>query len=214
MEAPARTQARSKSFLSRKATKKHEDPHAQNGHAARSASMDTQERDLEVARPVFNPFAASIIPDPLNELPTWYHREVEAATASAAQFRVKYPLHNPVGPRWYRNHHLLPPTVDGRPPSVFSPSFPPMASAPERGQDPSGMAGPSRTPSGSPLPTPTSSQIRIQEPFHPRSRKVSQSTHHGVEISDGADPHSPNGDHHAQYDPPEVRYTHAISRGI
>ncbi|TBU39088.1 hypothetical protein BD309DRAFT_1083644 [Dichomitus squalens] len=203
MDAPARKQTRGKSFLTRKATKKHEEPHAQNGHATRSASTDTQERDPEAARPTFKPFAISIIPDPLNELPTWYHREVETATASAAQFRVKYPLHNPSGPRWYRNHHLLPPTVDGRPPSVFSPSFPPMASAPERGQDPSGMAGPSRTPSGSPLPTPSSSQIRIQEPFHPRVRKVSQTTNQGVDLANGADPNSPDGNHHSPYDPPE-----------
>ncbi|RPD64813.1 hypothetical protein L227DRAFT_541117 [Lentinus tigrinus ALCF2SS1-6] len=194
MEASSRKQARSKSFLTRKASKKHpEDRNAKHKgqYSARSASLEVQEKEQDTARPLFNPFAISIIPDPLNELPTWYHREVESATASAAQFRVKYPLHNPSGPRWYRNHHLLPPTRDGRPPSVFSPSFPPMASAPERAQDPSRMAGPSRTPSGSPLPTPSSSQIRIQEPFKPRSRKVSQNTHDNVDISDGADPYSP-----------------------
>ncbi|KAI1789762.1 hypothetical protein LXA43DRAFT_548674 [Ganoderma leucocontextum] len=196
MEVVGRKQARSKSFLTRKASKKQDDTHTlQNGYPARNASLDMQEKDPETARPFFNPFAISIIPDPLNELPAWYHREAESPTASAAQSRVKYPLHNPSGPRWYRNHHLRPPTVDGRPPSVFSPSFPPMASAPERGQDPSGMAGPSRTPSESPLPTPTSSQIRIQEPLNPRQRKISQDTYHGVELSDGADTWSPNGNH-------------------
>lgn len=192
MEASGRRQARSKSFLSRKSSKKHpEERNAKQKGGARSASLDMQEKEQQdAARPLFNPYAISIIPDPLNELPSWYHREVESATASAAQFRVKYPLHNPAGPRWYRNHHLLPPTKDGRPPSVFSPSFPPMASAPERAQDPSRMAGPSRTPSGSPLPTPSSSQIRIQEPLKPRSRKMSQNTHDNVDISD-ADPYSP-----------------------
>ncbi|KAI0756761.1 hypothetical protein C8Q80DRAFT_1340553 [Daedaleopsis nitida] len=192
MEVAGRRQTRSKSFLSRKSTKKEQEAHAQQKSTctARSASLDTHEKE-DVARPLFNPYAASIIPDPLNELPSWYHREVEAATASAAQFRVKYPLHNPTGPRWYRNHHLLPPTHDGRPPSVFSPAFPPMSSAPERGQDPSRMAGPSRTPSGSPLPTPSSSQIRIHEPPKPRNRKISQNTQDNVDILNGADAWNP-----------------------
>ncbi|KAI0715357.1 hypothetical protein C8Q76DRAFT_693153 [Earliella scabrosa] len=193
MDGAGRKQARSKSFLTRKASKKQqEDPHAQQkgAYGARSASLDMQEKE-DAARPLFNPYAISIIPDPLNELPSWYHREVETAAASAAQFRVKYPLHNPAGPRWYRNHHLLPPSSDGRPPSVFSPSFPPMSSAPERGHDPSRMAGPSRTPSGSPLPTPSSSQIRIQEPLKPRTRKISTNTQDIVEIPDGTDAWNP-----------------------
>ncbi|KAI0361361.1 hypothetical protein OH77DRAFT_1391213 [Trametes cingulata] len=205
--APARTKPRSKSFLTRKSTKKHDDPPPKQRsatehdlHDARSAGLDTREKEQETARPPFNPFAYSIVPDPLNELPPWYHREVEFATASAAQFRARYPIHNPVGPRWYRNHHLLPPTKDGRPPSVFSPSFPPMASAPERSQDPARMAGPSRTPSGSPLPTPTSSQIRIQEPLKPRSRKVSQTTHDNVDMMDGTDPWGTNWHHESPYD--------------
>ncbi|KAI9060546.1 hypothetical protein FKP32DRAFT_1577620 [Trametes sanguinea] len=203
-----RSKQRSKSFLARKSTKKHEEPPLakQRSHTdqanfdSRSASLDVREKEQDHARPFFNPFAYSIIPDPLNELPSWYHREVESATASAAQFRARYPIHNPVGPRWYRNHHLLPPTKDGRPPSVFSPSFPPMASAPERAQDPSRMAGPSRTPSGSPLPTPTSSQIRIQEPPKPRSRKVSQTAHDNVDMMDGTDPWGTNWHHQSPYD--------------
>ncbi|KAI0830557.1 hypothetical protein BC628DRAFT_1312760 [Trametes gibbosa] len=206
----ARTKQRSRSFLNRKSTKKHDDhPTKQRSatdhgqHDARAASLDIQEKEYFNSPPLFNPFAYSIIPDPLNELPIWYHREVEVATASAAQFRVRYPLHNPVGPRWYRNHHLLAPNKDsGRPPSIFSPSFPPMASAPERAQDPARMAGPSRTPSGSPLPTPTSSQIRIQEPPKPRSRKVSTNTHDGVDMLDGTDPWGTNWHHESPYDIP------------
>ncbi|KAI0639651.1 hypothetical protein C8Q77DRAFT_1046509 [Trametes polyzona] len=206
--AQGRTKQRSKSFLARKSTKKHDDPppkqRSATDHGAqydpRASSLDVNEKEQENARPLFNPFAYSIIPDPLNELPSWYHREVEFATASAAQFRARYPLHNPVGPRWYRNHHLLPPHKDGRPPSVFSPSFPPMASAPERAQDPARMAGPSRTPSGSPLPTPTSSQIRIQEPIKPRSRKTSTNTHDGVDMMDGTDPWGTNWHHESPYD--------------
>ncbi|KAI0660325.1 hypothetical protein C8Q70DRAFT_883527, partial [Cubamyces menziesii] len=203
-----RTKQRSKSFLTRKSFKKHDEPPPtkqrsateQGSYDPRSASLDMHEKEQGLPHPFFNPFANSIIPDPLNELPSWYHREVETATASAAQFRARYPIHNPVGPRWYRNHHLQPPNKDGRPPSVFSPSFPPMASAPERAQDPSRMAGPSRTPSGSPLPTPTSSQIRIQEPPKPRPRKVSQATHDSVDIVDGTDPWGTNWHHSSPYD--------------
>ncbi|CDO73467.1 hypothetical protein BN946_scf185013.g102 [Trametes cinnabarina] len=207
-EHQARNKQRSKSFLARKSTKKHDEPplakqrsHTDQGNLdTRGTSLDVREKEQDNARPLFNPFAWSIIPDPLNELPSWYHREVEFATASAAQFRARYPIHNPVGPRWYRNHHLLPPNKDGRPPSVFSPSFPPMASAPERAQDPARMAGPSRTPSGSPLPTPTSSQIRIQEPPKPRSRKVSQTAHDNVDMMDGTDPWGTNWHHQSPYD--------------
>ncbi|KAI0778428.1 hypothetical protein BD413DRAFT_609040 [Trametes elegans] len=197
--APARTKQRSKSFLGRRSTKKHDQPPApkqraatdHGPHDARPVSMDMHEKAQENARPMFNPFAYSLVPDPLNELPPWYHREVEVATASAAQFRAQYPLHNPVGPRWYRNHHLLPPMKERRPSSVFSPSFPPMSPASERTQDPARMAGPSRTPSGSPLPTPSSSQIRIQEPPKPRSRKVSLTAHDNVDMMDGTDPWDP-----------------------
>ena len=207
-DPPGRTKQRSKSFLTRKSSKKHDEPPPtkqrsateQGSYDPRSASLDMHEKEQGLSHPFFNPFANSIIPDPLNELPSWYHREVEFATASAAQFRARYPIHNPVGPRWYRNHHLQPPNKDGRPPSVFSPSFPPMASAPERAQDPSRMAGPSRTPSGSPLPTPTSSQIRIQEPPKPRPRKVSQATHDSVDIVDGTDPWGTNWHHSSPYD--------------
>ncbi|KAI0801026.1 hypothetical protein C8Q74DRAFT_461764 [Fomes fomentarius] len=193
MEVAGRKQARSKSFLTRRASKKQQEVNHEQQKAVygvRSASLDNQEKEDGI-RPMFNPYAISIIPDPLNELPSWYHREVETATASAVQFRVKYPLHNPAGPRWYRNYHLLPPTHDGRPPSVFSPFFPPMSSAPERAQDPSRMAGPSRTPSGSPLPTPSSSQIRIQEPLKPRTRKISTKTQDNVDTSNSADAWNP-----------------------
>ncbi|KAI0652093.1 hypothetical protein C8Q79DRAFT_1005322 [Trametes meyenii] len=206
-DASGRTKQRSKSFLARRSTKKHDEPPAKQRSATehgprdpRGVSLGVHEKEQENARPFFNPFAYSIIPDPLNELPSWYHREVEFATASAAQFRARYPLHNPVGPRWYRNHHLHPPTKDGRPPSIFSPSFPPMVSAPERAQDPARMAGPSRTPSGSPLPTPTSSQIRIQEPPKPRSRKVSQTAHDNVDMMDSTDPWGANWHHESPYD--------------
>ncbi|KAJ2966916.1 hypothetical protein NUW54_g13667 [Trametes sanguinea] len=59
---------------------------------------------------------------------------------------------------------------------------------------------PSRTPSGSPLPTPTSSQIRIQEPPKPRSRKVSQTAHDNVDMMDGTDPWGTNWHHQSPYD--------------
>lgn len=146
------------------------------------------------SRPVFK----SVIPDQLAELPAWYS-DAEWTSASAAQFRAKYPLHNPLGPRYYRNHHLAPMSLDRRPPSVFSPSFPPMAASNERLPDPAKVAGPSRTPSGSPLPTPTSSQVRIHD-VRVRTRKLSQGTHDGVDLMDVTDPWGMNWHHQSRYD--------------
>ncbi|KAL4241634.1 hypothetical protein ABKN59_000804 [Abortiporus biennis] len=140
----------------------------------------------------------SIIPDPLSELPPWYTTDVGSVIASTAQFRSRYPMHNPIGPRWYRNHHLAPPTFEKRPPSVFSPSFPPMAAGADRLPDP-GLPGPSRTPSSSPLPTPSSSQIRIHD-IRGRTRKVSQTAHDNVDMLDVTDPWGTNWHHQSPYD--------------
>ena len=63
MDGAGRKQARSKSFLTRKASKKQqEDPHAQQkgAYGARSASLDMQEKE-DAARPLFNPYAAPLI---------------------------------------------------------------------------------------------------------------------------------------------------------
>ncbi|OBZ79448.1 hypothetical protein A0H81_00797 [Grifola frondosa] len=200
--------SRGKGFLSRKSVKKHSDtpPKSPSSSSERFSSFAAQKNfvDNELLarpRPLFMPHAVSIIPDPLGELPPWYHKEVEYAATSAVQFRTKYPMHDPIGPRWYRNHHLLAPVQEGRPPSMFSSAFPAMVPAPEHTQDPAHMSGPSRTPSGSPLPTPSSSQVRIQEPAtKPRSRKTSQTAHDTVDMLDVTDPWGTNWHHESPYD--------------
>ncbi|KAF8273995.1 hypothetical protein EI94DRAFT_1794648 [Lactarius quietus] len=136
----------------------------------------------------------SIIPESLKELPSWYHTEGEWAAASALQFRARYPIHNPVGPHFYKNVHLLPPN---RPSSVFSPSFPPMSTEPTSVP----IIPPSHSPSGSPVPTPSSSQTRIVDPAGKvRTRKLSNTAHDNVDLLDASDPHGTNWHHESPYD--------------
>lgn len=199
--------SRGKSFLSRKSVKRSE---SQDQIQARS-NVETQSldgnikgkeransEDLTPPRPLFP--HRSIIPDPLNELPAWFTMDqsnVSSAIHYAAQFRSRHPIWNPMGPRWYRNHHLRP-SRDKRPPTVFSPSFPPMAASIDRTQD-GKMPGPSRTPSGSPLPTPSSSQVRIHD-VRVRTRKTSQTAHDDVDMMDVTDPWGTNWHHESPYD--------------
>ncbi|KZT30737.1 hypothetical protein NEOLEDRAFT_1237943 [Neolentinus lepideus HHB14362 ss-1] len=147
-----------------------------------------------------NHFAGlSILPEVIPELPAWYNDGLEWIAASAIQFRVRYPVHNPAGPKWYKNQHLIPPSERDnamRPPSIFSPSFPPMT-APETSED----WDPSRTPSGSPLPTPDSSQVRINEVgIRVRTRKTSQGAHDPVDLLDVSDPWGSHWHHESPYD--------------
>lgn len=144
-------------------------------------------------------FSHSIIPDPLGELPAWSKKENDMAAANVSTFRIKFPLHNPQGPRWYKNHHLIPPSALNPPPSFFSPSFPPMAaSLHDRSEDSTRPPGPSRSPSGTPLPTPSSSQVRIPETGgKPRSRKTSQDN---VDLMDLSDPWGTHWHHESPYD--------------
>lgn len=164
--------------------------------------MDSNANDTDDEEQDNNPISRSIIPDPLRELPTWYKKEADLAAANISTFRVKYPLHNPLGPKWYKNNHLIPPAIlnpHNRPPSVFSPSFPPMApSLLDRSQDSSRLPGPSRTPSATTLQTPSSSQVRIQElPGKPRSRKTS---HDNADLLDASDPWGTHWHHQSPYD--------------
>jgi hypothetical protein len=158
------------------------DPLHAPGPVSREPSSDT-------LSPIPN---RSIIPESLKELPSWYQTEGELAAATTRQFRGRYPIHNPVGPRFYRNVHLLPPN---RPASVFSPSFPPMST------DPVSTTTPSRTPSGTPLPTPSSSETRIPDPSGKgRTRKISNAAPDTVDLLDASDPHGTNWHHESPYD--------------
>lgn len=149
------------------------------------------------------PISRSIVPDALAELPAWYNSD---EWTSPSFYRSKFPMHNPVGPRYYKNYHLLPfgyGKPPKRPPSVFSPSFPPMASSSNQdlSEDATRLAGPSRTPVTSPLPTPSSSQTRVGDTAgKPRSRKTSQTAHDTVDLLDVSDPWGTNWHHGSPYD--------------
>ncbi|KAG6862174.1 hypothetical protein C0995_004256 [Termitomyces sp. Mi166 len=143
----------------------------------------------------------SVIPDS-RDLPASHNKDVWKSVPIPSH-RVRYFIHNPVGPRWYKNHHLIPPsetTPAARPPSFFSTSFPPIAASAsqDRLEDPTRIAGPSRTPSNSPLPTPNSSQTRVED--RPRTRKLSETAHDAVDLWDVTDPWGTNWHHHSPYD--------------
>ena len=142
----------------------------------------------------------SIIPDPLQGSPLWHIKELHGAVPLPVH-RGRYPLHNPFGPRWYRNHHLIPP-AQPRPKSFFSPSFPSIPPAQlESLDDRSRALDPNRTPSGSPLPTPTSSQTGITDNGgRTRSRKTSQTAPDPVDLLDVTDPWGTNWHHQSPYD--------------
>jgi hypothetical protein len=135
----------------------------------------------------------SIILESLKELPSWHHIEGEWAAASALQYRAKYPIHNPVGPHFYKNVHLSPPN---RPNSVFSPSPPPMSTEPASAP----IVPSSHSPSSSPIPTP-SSKTRIVDPSGKvRTRKLSNTAHDNLDLLDGSDPYGTNWHHESPYD--------------
>lgn len=163
--------------------------------AGDARDMDKQEEQRDIVTPLS--FASrSIIPEALAELPSWYPTD-------DSLHKMRYNLHNPVGPRRYFNHHLIPPShkkPSSRPSSIFSPSFPPMATSPQDSDDLTRLPGPSRTPSNSPLPTPSSSQTRVGDAGKPRSRKTSQNATDGVDLLDLSDPWGTNWHHQSPYD--------------
>ncbi|KAA1468058.1 hypothetical protein DENSPDRAFT_847963 [Dentipellis sp. KUC8613] len=191
---------RKKSIFSRKSKRANTAP-------AQLDSMSDKTRDadagsLTTLESVDNfgmPATRSIIPDPLNELPAWFNKEGEWAASPVHLFRSRYPIHNPVGPRYYKNIHLLPHAPGKRPSSVFSPSFPPMA-AEGTSDEPAWKPSPSRSPSGSPLPTPSSSQTRIPDGVPRRTRKLSNTAHDAVDLLDVSDPWGSNWHHQSPYD--------------
>ncbi|TFY78034.1 hypothetical protein EWM64_g5979 [Hericium alpestre] len=212
MDSPNTTSTnhgRKRSIFSRRASKRastmlvHSSAHDSFGDKVKGADSDsvlTYE-----SRDTFNqPLSRSIIPDPLNELPAWFNKESEWASAPVHVFRSRYPIHNPVGPHYYRNQHLTPPSSKKRPSSVFSPSFPPMSAEGEQTDEPGWMPDPSRMPSGSPLPTPSSSQVRLDASPNAapktRTRKLSNTPHDAVDLLDGSDPWGANWHHQSPYD--------------
>ncbi|KAJ7293090.1 hypothetical protein C8J57DRAFT_1161530 [Mycena rebaudengoi] len=200
------------SLWSRKSLKRASSNPKPNGHpppgpvaSSSSSSLVRQPpRSQEDYRPQASdvvppmPLSRSIIPDPMRELPAWYNEE-QGGSKERMGRPLRYNLHNPVGPRWYRNHHLIPPTGRTRP--VFSPSFPPMSPSGilERSEDSSRMPNLSRSASNSPLPTPNSSQTGIQD-VGPRSRKNSQTAHDNVDLLDVSDPWGTPWHHESPYD--------------
>lgn len=148
--------------------------------------------------------STSIIPDVTLDNSAWAAKELEWSTSSAVVFKARHPIHNPMGPRYYKNHHIIPPHAkrEVRVPSIFSPSFPPMApSMHTRSQDSAWAAGPSGSQSGSPVPTPNSSQTRINDPStKSRSRKTSQTAHDNVDLLDATDPWGQPWHHQSPYD--------------
>jgi hypothetical protein len=212
----SRKQSTTKRFLwSRKSTKKQLETPVNNvpvlGKLASPVTDSDQEKRLEEDKDQFDDktdlmmssLSRSIIPDALGELPAWFIKENELAIGQTTSYRIKYPIHSPFGPRYYKNQHLVPTSqlrAAARPPSVFSPSFPPMAaSSHDRPEDSTSRPGLSRTPSGSPLATPTSSQADVA--VKPRSRKTSQTTPDTVDLLDVTDPWGTHYHHQSPYDP-------------
>ncbi|GJE99655.1 hypothetical protein PsYK624_159260 [Phanerochaete sordida] len=210
----SRSQRDSKGTLSRKLSKRKEQPaqtpppeEVHGGAAAhdtdskgkqRAHSSATPEPELQYQPPTPVVPVRSIVPDTLASLPSWYSLEVEWAAASAPLLRKKYHIHNPVGPRYYKNHHLFPPSLEKRPPSVFSPSFPPMPPSSDRLPDTAMVSAPSRSPSGSPQPTPSSSQVKIHD-VRGRTRKISQTAQENAETLN-TDPWGSNLHDRSPYD--------------
>lgn len=116
-----------------------------------------------------------------------------------ARQKARYLIHDPIGPRWYKNYHLTPPTNHSRPPSALARKIGSSQNLVLPEEPPT--AGSSRSPSGSPRGTPTSSQVRVAEAnAGNRSRKVSQTAHDETDLMDGTDPHGTYWHHDSPYD--------------
>ncbi|KAH9964233.1 hypothetical protein BC827DRAFT_1154192 [Russula dissimulans] len=148
--------------------------------------------------PSDQPFAKDSPSEPLHS-PGHISREPSSDTLSSNPNRSIIPEPLRQLPSWYRTETELAAATTrqfrGRPSSVFSPSFPPMST------EPAPTASPSRPPSGTPLPTPSSSQTRIPDPSgKARTRKLSNTTPDNVDLLDASDPHGTNWHHESPYD--------------
>lgn len=136
--------------------------------------------------------SSSLVPETLPVQPT-------QDIPNAAQFRAKYNLYNPVGPRFYQNVHLIPSHHRSPPSDSFSTSFPPIRTAIGARAGHTADSGLTRTPSGSPIPTPNGSQTRLGTDGQ-RTRKVSQTAHDNVDMLDRSSPYPTNWHHDSPYD--------------
>ncbi|KIY66029.1 hypothetical protein CYLTODRAFT_491818 [Cylindrobasidium torrendii FP15055 ss-10] len=183
-------------------------PPANKGAPGTEESIRTSADEQTETRDILSPLTStgmdvgrSIVPDTAATIPEWYAKD------ESTRHQTRFNIHNPFGPQRYYNHHLLPPSARkqaSRPPSIFSPSFPPMA-VNQDPDDPTRQRSPSRTPSNSPLPTPSSSQVRLDQP---RSRKTSQTARDEVDMLDASDPWGTNWHHQSPYD---IGSTHNVN---
>ncbi|KAJ7926023.1 hypothetical protein B0H13DRAFT_1974297, partial [Mycena leptocephala] len=174
------TKRKSSSLWSRKSLRRTSNSQSQQQRTSTSQSHQpgpapplTSPSTSSLARPPPRTFSdhergesADTVP-PMPELPAWYREN--------SNHSGRYPMHNPVGPRWYQNHHLVPPS------NARSLTRPPSEST--------RMPNLSRSASNSPLPTPSSSSSQMDHV--PRSRKTSQTAHDNVDLLDVSDPSSP-----------------------
>ncbi|KZT41387.1 hypothetical protein SISSUDRAFT_306140 [Sistotremastrum suecicum HHB10207 ss-3] len=106
--------------------------------------------------------------------PAWHRKQGDWNSTPPAYYRSYYTIDNPVGPRWYLNHHLL--RADAR-----SQLRPPLS-----------HHHPAHPSTQNSLPDPS-------QPHEPRKRKIS-ATNPNVHLLDGSDPWGTNWHHDSPYD--------------
>lgn len=167
----------------------------------------------------------SLVPPPWSYDPS---EEVTSRIAPPSSYRTFYKIHNPVGPRYYRNHHLRPSinlalSAALRPASAFSSAFPPLSALPPASPPPRGLGlghtqlHPHNNPpqflspntsfssSESVLPTPDSTQATILGQGGEAQRK-NNNVVNGTVVSDpvdqldGSNPYGQKFHHDSPYD--------------
>lgn len=159
--------------------------------------------------------------------PLWSYEpqeHVNSHIAPPSSYRTYYKIHNPVGPRFYRNHHLRPLNNSAvsaalRPSSAFSSAFPPLSALPPASPPPRGLGlghahlhphnHPPQFPSPdtsfssseSALPTPDSSQPAFGgETSLPKSVVNGTVVSDPVDQLDGSNPYGQKFHHDSPYD--------------